>query len=139
MIVSFFLNKVHLEKKTLPTALVKIETQNNIKINNITEQALASIAKEKALKFDFSFVVKYEPNIAEAKLDGGIIFLTDEKKMKEIVEKWQKEKKMNAALSQHVINFIMTKCNVRVLQWAQELNLPPHIPFPRITSNVEEK
>ena len=138
MIVSFFLNKVHLEKKDIPANPVKIETQNNVRISNISEQKLAPIAKEKALKFDFIFGVRYEPNVAEATLDGGIIFLTDENKMKEILDKWHKEKKINAVLSQHIINFIMSKCNVRVLQWAQDLNLPPHIPFPRITTNVEE-
>lgn len=139
MIVSFSLDKVTLERKPLSTQPTKIETQNNIRIASIVEQELAPITKEKALKFDFVFNVKYEPGVAEAILNGSILFLTDDKKRKEILGKWTKEKKINAILSQHIINFIIAKCHVRVLQWAQELNLPPHIPFPRITSTPEKK
>lgn len=140
MIINFSLNKVIMEKKELQKSPEKIETKNRLKINGVSEQLLAPISKEKALKFDFTFGVKYEPNVASVDIEGSILFMTDEAKSKEILDKWKKEKKLNAVLSENIVNFILAKCNVRVLQWAQELNLPPHIPFPRIVaSNAEEK
>jgi len=139
MIINFSLDKIHVERKNIQAS--KVEARNNLKIIEIQEQSLEPISKEKALKFSFTYTVSYEPQIALLEITGNILYKNDEKKLKEILSLWTKEKKINPNISTFIFNHILTKCNIKSLKLAEELNLPPHIPFPKIAlkTNITNK
>lgn len=134
MIINFALDKIHIERKNVQAT--KIEAKNNLKITAIQEQSLEPLSKEKVLKFSFSYTVSYEPQIALLEITGNVLYKNDEKKLKEILSFWNNEKKINPNISSVIVNHILTKCNIKSLRLAEELNLPPHIPFPRIALNT---
>jgi hypothetical protein len=38
-----------------------------------------------------------------------------------------------------IFNFIMVKCNVKALYLEDEMNMPLHVPMPRLTKEVQKK
>ena len=54
------------------------------------------------MKFNFDFIVNYEPNYAVIKLSGDIMFMEDEGKAKDIIDKWKKDKMTSGELSVHI-------------------------------------
>ena len=90
MIINFRLDKIHIERKNQPKG--NIEAKNNLKVIDIDHESLSALTKQKALNFKFLFSVVYEPDIAKAEIGGNVTYMADEKQIKEIVEKWKKEK-----------------------------------------------
>ncbi len=138
MIIGFGLLKMNAERKALEIPL-NIQTQNTLRITNITEKPILSFSKEKALEITFSFRVDYLPNIANIELTGNMLYKADDKFREMILKEWEKTKKLNPTFSTQVTNHALAKCNIRALQLAQQLNLPPHIPFPRITTITKDE
>jgi len=136
MIINFLLEKITVIKNKDVTG--NIEAKNNLKITDITEQNISSIAKKQAaMNIHFTFTIAYEPNIANIALEGKVLYLTDEKMKKDLLETWKKEEKIDPKISQPILNNILTKCNIKALSLASEVNLPPHIPFPRLALKAE--
>ncbi len=136
MIINFLLDKIYIERKNTPKS--NIEAKNTLRVLNITEETLEPLSKEKILRFNFVYNVSYEPQIAFLEMTGNLSYKVDEKKQKEILNEWNKEKKINQSVSSAVFNHILSKCSVKALRLAQELNLPPHIPFPRVALKTEQ-
>ena len=135
MIINFRLDKVHSEKKNAPRG--NIEAKNNLRVTNIEEESLSSLSKEKALNVYFSFVVEYQPKIANIEIEGSITYLTDQKVVKEILDNWQKNKKIKPEIAAPIFNYILSKCSVKALRLEEELELPFHIPIPKIKQKEE--
>lgn len=135
MILNCSFDRMNIERKqdTIPR---EIEAKNNLKILEIKEDKL-TIDQQKILRFSFEFVVNYEPKIAKLQFGGSLTYLNEEKKMKEILSSWTKDKKIPPEVSAPIMNYLLTKCNIRALSIAQDMNLPPHIPFPRIAIKSE--
>jgi hypothetical protein len=134
MILNFNFDRINIERsKEAPKT---IDAKNNLKILSIEEDKLP-IDQQKILKFIFQFSVDYEPKVAKLEFHGHLTYLNEEKKMKEILSSWSKEKKIPPEVSAPVMNFLLTKCNIRALSLAQDFNLPAHIPFPRIALKSE--
>ena len=131
MIVGFSFTKINAEKLSLIKG--KIDINNNVTIKNV-EQADFSLGKKKqdALKFIFEFASKYEPSIGSISFEGEIIYVSEPKSTKEILDAWSKEKKIEKDLMASILNTILTKCNVQALILSQEINLPPPIPMPKV-------
>ena len=91
MIVNYRLDKIAIQKKNKPKG--PVEAKNNLKVINIIEETISSLSKEKALKMQFLFTVKYEPNIADIEIAGNVLYMNDQKTIKEISENWNKNKK----------------------------------------------
>ena len=140
MILNFGIEKIIAERHEIKEANKKgLEAKNNLKIEKVEEVALEPLTKEKILKITFTYSIQYTPKIATIELTGNVLYMADEKRRKEIIEGWKKEKKLDTNLAQIVINYALNRCNIRALTLGQELNVPPHIPFPRITTKTEEK
>ena len=108
----------------------KLELKSNLKVEDITEQKL-NISDKPALKFDFSFSVNYDPNIAVVNLKGSLVALDNKNESKEILKEW-KDKKFNHPSKIAILNQIMNKCNIKAIQLEDEFNLPLHINLPKI-------
>jgi len=111
----------------------KIERVNilpDLKIEDIEEEKIPIGKQEDILKFNFEFKVTYEPKIGEIVMKGNVLYLEDPKVIKEVVKKWKKDKTIEPEVMKRIFTAILTKCNVRALTLAEEVNLPPHINLP---------
>lgn len=132
-LIGFNLQKISIERKKPIKGEVNIKT--NLKITDIIEeQAIPEISKErKAIKFEFDFIIKYEPDIAEIRFAGHVLDMEDEKTARKILDEW-KDKKINEELRLSVSNMVWIKCNIKAFLLEEEIGLPIHIPLPKLTS-----
>lgn len=136
MIVNFLWEKISVEKKK--DVVGNVEVKNNAKIVELTEQAIDAMgAKQSAINVKFSFTITYEPNIAVIALEGRIIDMMDEKERKEVLMTWKKERKIDPKISSRWMNLMLAKGNVKALTLGNEVNLPSHIPFPRLAKKAQ--
>ena len=139
MIVGFGFTKLSAEKKE--AAKGKIDINNNVTIKDVQEDSF-SLGKEKqqnVLRFIFEFTSKYEPNVGNILFEGELLYLEDQKNVKEILTSWKKEKKIPKEIMAGLLNTILTKCNVQALILSQEVNLPPPIPMPKVQIAAPDK
>lgn len=137
-IIGFNFEKIIAERETPKEVKDKLEINSNINIKEI-EQEKVEIVKDKIpLKLSFEFLISYNPQVAKISFQGFTILLFDKEKAKEIQKKW-KNKKIEDDIRIPLFNFIMTKCNIKALQLEEELNLPLHIPLPKIQANQNNK
>ena len=128
-IIGFNFEKIHAERKN--PSKDKIEISSNINISSITEEKTNFIKDQEVLKFNFDFSVDYKTNVAEILFQGFVLLSLEKGKAKEIIKKW-KTKKLSDDVRIPLFNFILTKSNIKALHLSEELNLPPHIPMPKI-------
>ena len=127
-IVGFNLEKIDAEKTNQVNANLKIK--NNLSIKNVEQDKLSLGKSEEVLKFDFEYLVDYEPQIGKIVLNGHVLYMEDPKKIKEIQESWKKEKNLPKEIAPLIFNTILGKCNIKGLNLSQEVNLPPQIRLP---------
>ncbi|MBW2997787.1 hypothetical protein KY349_05600 [Candidatus Woesearchaeota archaeon] len=130
-IVGFEFTKINVQKQE--TAKGKINISNNVAIADIKKSDLQlGKTKQTGIKFIFDYRSLYEPKFARIELGGNILFLTDEKNAKEILESWDKEKKIKKEIAETIINSILTKCNIQSIILSNTVNLPPPVPMPKV-------
>jgi len=127
-IIGFNLSKIQIQKKEKFEG--KIEINQNIDIKNITEDSIP-ITDEKVLRFDFTFHIDYTGDAAKLEFEGNLLSIPDKDEFKDIIKSW-KEKKISDKVRIPLFNFIMSKCNIKALSLEDDLNLPYHIPMPRL-------
>lgn len=131
-IVGFNFTKINIERKEGGVS-GKINISNNVSIKNIESKPFAlGKNKQDGLKFTFEFTSKYDPDVGNITLIGDILYLTEKKKIDEILADWKKSKKISKEVITPILNMALVKCNVQALILSQELNLPPPIPLPKI-------
>jgi len=129
-IMGFNFTKITAERKSFTKA--KIEVKSNIKVEDVKEEKLPLAKDENGLRFDFSFVLTYEPKIGEISFTGNILYVDSENKIKKVLKEWKKNKKIPPELNTPIINTILYRCNLKAIELSQEVNLPPQIQMPRI-------
>ena len=55
--------------------------------------------------------------------------MADEKILKDMEKKWNKDKKVDTEIYTVLIQNVLTKCNVQSILLSKEINLPPPIPL----------
>ena len=129
-IVGFNFKKITVERKGDSAKGLNINL--NAEVKNIEKKTAEIFKNQDTLMFDYEFKVDYEPNFANLLMEGIIFVLVDNNEIsKKILKDW-KDKKISEDIKAEVINAIFTKCNLRALQLEEDLNLPPHIPLPRV-------
>ncbi len=137
-IVGFNFEKVSVEKKNI--IVEKVQIKSNISITDVKEQKLPTgKTKMEGLRFNFDFNLDYEPKLGNINLQGHIFYTDDPKTLKNIFKNYKKDKSISSDLTALIINTILLRSSVKALNLAQEVNLPPHIPLPRITQKVDPK
>lgn len=137
-IVGFNFEKVSVEKKNPIKG--KIQIKSNVSITDVKEEKLPTgKAKMDGLRFNFDFKIEYTPSIGEINIKGHIFFMDDPKLLKDIVKQYKKDKKIPPEITTQIINTVLLKSSTKALSLAQEVNLPPHIPLPQISSNADPK
>lgn len=109
-----------------------INVNNNVSIKDVTESKLAIDPSKKALKFEFVYTSKYEPEVGKIELIGELIYLTDEKTAKATLATWKKDKKLSGDIAKNIMNNVLAKCNVQAVVVSRDINLPAPIPLPKM-------
>lgn len=137
-IIGFNFDKFNVERKKPLEAPLKVES--GMKINDIKKEDidLGNGKKEKTLRFDYEFIVRYNPKQAEILIEGHMIYLEPEKELNLIFDEWKKSKKFKPDLMQLLMNNILLRCNIKALLLGQELGLPPHIRLPLIQQTEKQ-
>lgn len=128
-IVGFTFTKMSVQKSEEPGSS-KISVNHNVAFKDI-ELVPLSLGKEKqeAAKVSFDFTVKYEPNVGDIALSGYLVYLADEKYLKDMEKKWKKDKKVDKEVYSVLLNNVLQKCNVQAILLSKEISLPPPIPL----------
>ena len=135
-IVGFNFNKIEAERIT-PEINSKIQIASNISIKSIEQEHLEVMQNQPTLKINFEFSIDYKKNIARIAFHGFVLLLTDKVKSKQILKDW-KSKKISDDIRLFIFNFILSRCNLRALQFEEEFALPSHIPMPKISPKPDE-
>ena len=131
-LIGFHFKKMVAEKKKALTG--KVNVNSNISVVNAKE-AKVSMGKSKqaGIEFTFSFVVKYTPDIALIDLEGAVVYLGTEEKVKETLKEWENGKKIPHDVIEEVYNYLLVRCNVQALILGRDMQLPPHVQMPKVT------
>lgn len=132
-IIGFSLNKIAIERKEKQQG--KLEIKQNINIDNISKDKI-NLSEGEVIKIDFTFNVDYNPDLAKLEIKGQTVLLPDKEEIKDIFKDWKK-KQVSEKFRVPLFNFIMGKCNIKALELEDELNLPPHLPMPRLSPKKE--
>lgn len=132
-IVGFNFTKLQAEKKNPIKEDTKLKINSKLGITKIEKEKLPTGKKQSdGLRLDFEFSLEYQPDIALVNIEGFIYFLDDPEKVKEITQNWDKNKDLPIELKKQVLNTIILKATIRALSLEQEINIPPHMPFPSV-------
>ncbi len=130
-IVGFNFTRMLVEKTS--NAKGQINISNNVSVKDAKEIDISlGKSKQKAIQFQFEFVSSYEPKVGSIVLEGDIVFMEEDKKIKEILSEWEKTKKLSPDIMTHLLNNVLNKCNIQALIMSRDINLPPPIPLPRV-------
>lgn len=129
-ILGFNFTKISAEKKSGKLEGVQLKPILDIKeVNNVNSEFLNT--KGSILGIKFSYTIDYSPNFAEIQFLGNLIVEIDSKLSEEVLEKW-KNKELPEKFRFDILNVILNKSQVRALQLEEELNIPLHIPLPKL-------
>jgi hypothetical protein len=129
-IIGFTLNKISIERKEHVEG--KLEIKQNIDIAGI-EKEKVPISKYDVFRIKFKFNINYNQDLANLEFNGNVMILPDKNEVKEFVLA-SKEKQIPEEFRIPIFNFIMAKCNIKALNLEDEINLPLHIPLPKLNS-----
>ncbi|MBU3907103.1 MAG: hypothetical protein KKA64_02525 [Nanoarchaeota archaeon] len=130
-LIGFNFNKISIEKKAEELSS-DLKIKSNLDVLSIEKIDIGlSKEKEESLLVKFSYIINYDPNIAVIDLNGLIIISLDSKIAKDLLQKWKK-KTIPEEIRVSLFNIILRKVNVKALELEDEMNLPLHVPLPRI-------
>ncbi|MEM0324450.1 MAG: hypothetical protein QXW35_00945 [Candidatus Aenigmatarchaeota archaeon] len=132
MILGYSITYLNAEKFEIKENINKLDINTSLNIKNIQEMKVQQEKKQqKVLKVDFEFLVNYEPKIGEIRIEGYLIY--SGKDIEEILEKWQKDKKIeNKEFEIEVKNFILRRGVIISTFLSEYLAIHPPIPIPQI-------
>ncbi|MFA4887445.1 MAG: hypothetical protein WC595_04480 [Candidatus Nanoarchaeia archaeon] len=134
-IVGFTFMKFSVEKRPLISKQVKIN--NDLQLGSLE---LVKRAEQGAdvLKFNFTYKVSYG-DMGDIDLAGYLLYADSLERLNKLLETWQKDKMIPVILLQQVLNAILIKCNIKSLELAQDVGLPPHFELPKLNVNIPKQ
>ena len=129
-IVKINLHKLHASRNVSAKG-GQIKINNNVSLKNVEDMDFA-VEGKKGLKFSFSFVCNYEPELGKIEVEGQVLFVDDEDKVKEIKESWDKDKKVPMDIMEQIINAALHKGNIQAIKVSEDVNLPSPLPLPKV-------
>jgi hypothetical protein len=134
MIVGFSIKSISAERKNIPRG--RIDINSTPKIISVKKSGVSFLKKDKPLNVEFEFVTKYEPEIAEIRISGNVLYLG--KKMKDALKTWEREKKFPKDIDIEIKNFLFRKCLTIGINLSENMQLPPPLVFPRVVPNRDK-
>jgi hypothetical protein len=116
------------------------KVQQEIKVNStpmvtdVKEITVPNLAR-KALSIDFEFLTRYDPEFARIVIRGSVMYMAE--KNKPILDEFGKNKKLPENVSLEVLNYLFRHCLLKASNLAEDLQLPPPMPMPKITPKAK--
>jgi len=134
--MGFNFDKISIERFLDNITDMKIST--NIDISDIIKLNPGILkTKEEILGVKFNYIIDYQENIAKIELAGKILLALEPKQAKEVLKQWD-DKKVPDEFRITLFNFIFRKANIKAIQLEDEMNLPIHIPLPKIGKSQDK-
>jgi len=131
-VIAFNFRKITAERS--PNASGKVSVTNNVALKKVEEASVpVGNAKQKALKFSYEYITKYEPGMGNINIEGDVLFLTAADEVDKVLKSWKKDKKVGKEILTPVLNTILNKCSVKGILLSQDLNLPTPMQMPHVT------
>lgn len=129
-IVNFTFTNLDVQREPAPKG--KVSISSNLAIEKVEPYALnVGKSSQQGCKFIFKQETIYK-NLGHIKLNGYVLYLGEEESIKEILEKWKKEKKISKKIFEHVANKVMEKSSIQSIILSDTVGLPPPIQLQRI-------
>jgi len=128
MIVGFGIKSISAGRKNIPKG--RIDISSTPKIVSVSWPNMKVFTKKKPVNIEFEFVTKYEPNVAEIKIRGHVLYLG--KNTKDLIKKWESDKVFPREVDMEVKNFLFRKCLTLGVNLSENMQLPPPLIFPRV-------
>ncbi len=135
-LVGFSFTKIVAEKKPVTEHNVKVDS--NVSVNTVTELNISD-AKKSLLKFEFTFLCKYEPGVGSIEFSGEMVEIYDKEFGVRVVESWGKDKKLPKEILASIFNTILTRSNIEAIVISREIGLPSPLQMPKLEVKAVEK
>lgn len=134
-ILGFSFSKIMAEKSK---EFKKGAIATNMEFVNVEKEKVEVLKTEEVIKLDFKFSVFYKESndknaktLAEITFQGSMLISTDTSESKQLLDSWKK-KQIPDNMKLPLLNIILKKCSVKALVLEEELNLPSHVPLPKL-------
>jgi hypothetical protein len=137
-LINFNFTKLSSERLKDTAPEIKFNTKIDIlSISSVKSDFLK--IKEELVQIDFVYNILYEPGLAKIEIGGTMILSIEPKIAREVLRGW-KEKETPEEFRLFMFNIILRKSSLKALQIEEDLNLPPHLPFPSFSKgNLAKK
>lgn len=140
-IIGFNFTKISAEKIE---EMQKPNISTNIEFINIEKEKIDFLKDSEAFKVSFKYGLDYENREekkilknGEIKFEGRIILSTNKEESKKILKSWKKKEIPNE-IKVPLFNLILKKCTPKAVYLQDEINLPSHVPMPRISPKQQD-
>jgi len=130
-IVGFTFTKMFAQRNKVPKGSIKIN--HSLNVNDVKEQEVVVEKGKKIVDFVFEFKVDYSPNVAEMSIVGKVHYMDEEKKVKDVLREWEKNKHVDPKIMTPVINMAFHKSLLKALALSEDINVPPVLPLPQVS------
>lgn len=116
----------------------------DIVFDNVEKAKIEIVKDEEALRIAFTFKVTYKDSenkitqTNEVLCKGSLLLMVSKDESKEFIKLW-KSKQVPKDKIVPLYNFILRKCSLKALSLEEDLGLQPHIPFPHIRNQPQDK
>jgi hypothetical protein len=137
MIIGINLNSIKAEnsEKQVEGA---INVNSAPSIDHVEEK---QIDGKNVLGIKFTFITSYKPEdgleVGKAEIKGEVLYQSD--KNKELLDVWNKNKKLDKDVSVQILNAVFRRCLIEIIHLSAVLRLPPPIQFPVVKVPEEAK
>ncbi len=127
-ILGFNFTKISAEK--FSGNFKEMKVGNKIDIMDVSDAKQDIIkTKDELLNIKFFYGLDYSENIAKIGLEGNLLVSVDSKTYKEVMKRW-KDKETPDEFRFVLLNIILKKSTLKILELEEELGIPFHIQFP---------
>ena len=135
-LVGLNFDKLLVDKKKPVKPPIKINS--NLVIKDFKEDDMDAPKGMKMLRFDFEFVLNYDPKIAEVIVAGHVLYSEESRKADAMLKTWKKDKKFDPEIVGQVMNAALLRANIKALLITQEVGLPPHLQMPVVAKKKKK-
>ena len=133
-IVKINLHRI-LAERNLNSKGGQIKIDNNVSLKNIEDLSFAMEGK-KGLKFSFAFTCNYLPDLGKIEVEGQVLYVDEAKKVEQIKNDWEKEKKISMDVMEQIINASLHKGNIQAIKISEDVSLPSPLPLPKVRTSA---
>ena len=136
-ILNITFNSINAERKGVPKGPISVS--NNINIDDVEQVKIGLDETKSSIKVAFTYKTQYSSDFAFLQIKGEVLIIEEAKEAKKMVDKWKKDKTLEAEAARKLLNNVMNKCSMETILLSRELGLPSPIPLPSIKAQPAEE